>query len=67
HPITYGTGGCTMYRTHIPQMHYWMPLEKIGAPWPLIQCPRKKGGRCQITLYKDPKRVVPRRAAIWSD
>lgn len=67
HPITYGQGGVTTYRTHIPVMHYLMPLERIGAPWPLIQCPRSKSGQCRITLFKDSRQGIPSRDACWSD
>ncbi len=66
HPITYGTGRATAYRTHIPVMHYLMPVERIGAPWPLIQCPREKAGRCRVTLFKDPRAAVPASEACWS-
>ena len=66
HPITYDQGDTTIYRSHIPMMHYIMPLERIGAPWPLIQCPQKKGGTCTITLFKDPRQAVPDSEAHWS-
>lgn len=67
HPITYGQGNATIYRTHIPVMHYLMPVERIGAPWPLIQCPRKKSGQCKITLFKNSKQGIPKTDACWSD
>ncbi len=66
HPITYGTGGTTVYRAHIPMMHSIMPRERIGAPWPLIRCPRQKGGSCRIHLYKDPRQPVPDELSSWS-
>lgn len=65
HATTYGQGGVPIYRTHIPMMHYVMPVERIGAPWPLIRCSRKKEGVCRIHLYKDPKQKVPADAAAW--
>jgi hypothetical protein len=66
HATTYGTGGCTAYRAHIPMMHYVMPLERIGAPWPLIQCPRSKEGQCKVTLFKDTRQPVAPAEAGWS-
>ena len=38
-------------------MHTIMPLERIGAPWPPIHCPKTAGEPCRILFYKDPKRV----------
>jgi len=67
HPITYGTGGATAYRSHIPMMHSVMPRERIGAPWPLIRCPRQKGGHCRIHLYKDPRQAIPEELSSWSN
>jgi hypothetical protein len=67
HPLTYGQGGCSVYRAHIPMMHYIMPVERIGAPWPLVQCPRNKAGQCKVTLYKDPRQKAPDAKAQWSD
>lgn len=67
HPITYGLGGATAYRSHIPMMHSVMPRERIGAPWPLIRCPRQKGGHCRIHLYKDPRQAVPEELSGWSN
>ena len=66
HPTTYGTGGCTAYRSHIPMMHYVMPVERMGGPWPLIQCPKEKSGHCRVTLFKDPKQSVPESEVGWS-
>jgi hypothetical protein len=66
HPTTYGSGGCTAYRAHIPMMHYVMPVERMGAPWPLIQCPKEKSGHCQVTLFKNPKQSVPASTVGWS-
>lgn len=67
HPITYNQGNATTYRSHIPVMHYLMPLERIGAPWPLIQCPREKSGKCRVTLYKDARTGIASADACWSD
>ncbi len=66
HATTYGTGGCTAYRAHIPMMHYVMPVERMGGPWPLIQCPKEKSGRCRVTLFKDPKQAVAESEVGWS-
>lgn len=59
HPITFTRGNVTAYRTHIAVMHTIMPIERIGAPWPVIQCPRTKEDRCQILLYKNPRQAAP--------
>jgi hypothetical protein len=67
HPTTYGTGGCTAYRAHIPMMHYVMPVERMGGPWPLIQCPQEKSGQCRVTLFKDPRQPVPASEVGWND
>ena len=66
HPTTYSTGGCTVYRSHIPMMHYVMPVERMGGPWPLIQCPKEKSGHCRVTLFKDPKQSIPDSEVGWS-
>jgi hypothetical protein len=57
HPITFCRGDVSAYRTHIAVMHTIMPLERIGAPWPPIHCPKTVGEPCRILFYKDPKRV----------
>ena len=57
HPITFCRGDVSAYRTHIAVMHTIMPLERIGAPWPPIHCPKTAGEPCRILFYKDPKRV----------
>lgn len=67
HPITYDEGGTPVYRSHIPMMHFIMPVERIGAPWPLIQCPRTKAGSCKITLFKDSRKPVPQTEAHFRD
>ena len=59
HPITFNRGEVTAYRTHIAVMHTIMPIERIGVPWPVIQCPGVKGGTCKILLYKDPRQAAP--------
>jgi hypothetical protein len=64
HPITFTNGDVTAYRTHIAVMHTIMPIERIGAPWPVIQCPHAKTGTCRILLYKDPRRAAPEHYAM---
>jgi hypothetical protein len=59
HPITWGRGGVSAYRTHIAVMHTLMPIERIGAPWPLMHCPRAAGEPCTIHFYKDARHVDP--------
>jgi hypothetical protein len=66
HALTYGEGPTTIYRSHIPMMHYVMPMERIGAPWPLIRCPREKAGICRVHLYKNPRQPVDGSEASWS-
>ena len=64
HPITFTRGNVTAYRTHIAVMHTIMPIERIGAPWPVIQCPRTKADKCQILLYKNPRQAAPEHYAM---
>lgn len=60
HPITFGKGPAPIYRTHVSVMHFWVPMERTGVPWPVIQCPAGlDAGPCQITLYKDPAGTPP--------
>lgn len=57
-PLSFMQGNVTIYRTHIPVMHFMMPIERIGAPWPVILCPSAKGGVCRVLLYKDPRQAA---------
>jgi hypothetical protein len=44
-----------IYRSHVGLMHWLMPRERIGAPWPAISCAAAVGIEpCQIDLMKDP-------------
>ena len=53
HAITWGRGDVPVYRTHVAVMHDLVPLERIGARWPEIECPRGvSGGPCTVTLRK---------------
>jgi hypothetical protein len=54
--ITWGRGTTPIYRSHVPLMHSVMPIERIGVPWPLVQCPAGTvAGPCRIVLHKDPR------------
>jgi hypothetical protein len=60
HPLTFGHGPAPIYRTHVSVMHFWVPMERTGVPWPVIQCPAgMDAGPCRITLYKDPAATPP--------
>jgi hypothetical protein len=55
HPVAWGGRPTTIYRSHIPIWHVQMPIEQIGLPWPVNQCPRgTDDGACTILIYKDP-------------
>lgn len=44
-----------IYRSHVGLMHWLMPRERIGAPWPAIGCAGRAGAEpCRIDLMKDP-------------
>jgi len=58
--LTFGKGPAPIYRTHVSVMHFWVPMERSGVPWPVIQCPAGMDpGPCRITLYKDPSATPP--------
>lgn len=62
--LTFGAGPTPVYRTHVAVMHYLMPIERTGVPWPAIRCPDGAGtGPCQVVLYKDPA-ATPK---AWND
>jgi hypothetical protein len=64
HPITFERGDVPIYRTHVAVMHFLVPAERIGVPWPVVACPRGTvPGPCRITLYKDPHDPAARRDA----
>jgi len=64
HPITFDRGDVPIYRTHVAVMHFLMPGERIGVPWPVVACPRGSvAGPCRITLYKDPHNPAARHDA----
>ena len=64
HPITFNVGDVTTYRTHIAVMHTIMPIERIGAPWPVMECPQTKDGACRVLMYKNPRQAAPKHYAI---
>jgi hypothetical protein len=45
--------GVPVYRDHVRVMHWEMPIERIGRPWPRVECPAGMGaGVCRIVLEK---------------
>jgi hypothetical protein len=55
-PVTFGRGNTPVYRTHVAVMHTLMPMERLGVPWPVIQCPAGlEAGPCRVHLFKDPR------------
>jgi hypothetical protein len=65
HPITFNNGEVPVYQAHIAVMHTIMPIERIGAPWPAIVCPREaSGGPCRIFMYKNPRTAAPEHYAM---
>ncbi len=64
HPITFGCGGVPVYRTHVAVMHYLMPIESSGVPWPVVECPDGAAtGPCRVLIYKDPAATPQHHAA----
>lgn len=47
----------TVYRTHIPPLHWVVPIETVGHPWPVIDCGGP--GRCWYRIYKDQSQTPP--------
>jgi hypothetical protein len=65
HPITFNSGEVTVYQAHLAVMHTIMPIERIGAPWPAIVCPKgATGGPCRIFMYKNPRAAAPEHYAM---
>lgn len=55
HPLTFGEGPAPIYRTHVAVMHFVVPMERTGVPWPVIQCPKGLDAEpCRVMLFKDP-------------
>ena len=55
HPLSFGHGGTSVYRSHVAVIHHLIPLEQRGVPWPVIHCPGpRQGGPCRTFLFKDP-------------
>ena len=64
HPITFDRGDVPIYRTHVAVLHFLVPGERIGVPWPVVACPRGTvPGPCRVTLYKDPRNPAAHRDA----
>jgi hypothetical protein len=65
HRVAFNRGGVPVYRTHVAAMHYLLPLERCGVPWPVVLCPAgQAAGPCRILIYKDPART-PREHWRW--
>jgi hypothetical protein len=55
HPITWGRGGVPIYRTHVAVLHFILPLERLGVPWPVFACPADLANEpCRVLIFKDP-------------
>ncbi len=60
HPLTFGDGPSPIYRTHVAVMHFLVPMERTGVPWPVIQCPEGMDAEpCRVMLFKDPAATPP--------
>lgn len=67
HPLTFGRGPAPIYRTHVAVMHFAVPMERTGVPWPVIQCPAGLDAEpCRIMLFKDPEATPPEAYAFAS-
>jgi hypothetical protein len=45
--------GVPVYRDHVRVMHWDMPIERVGRPWPRVECPAgMDAGACRIVLEK---------------
>jgi hypothetical protein len=49
--LNLGDTRMTVYRTHIPPLHWVVPIKAVGHPWPVIECGGP--GRCWYRIYKD--------------
>jgi hypothetical protein len=65
HRVAFCRGGVPVYRTHVAVLHYLLPLERTGVPWPVVECPAGlAAGPCRLLIYKDPART-PRAHWDW--
>lgn len=47
--------GTPVYRSHVSIWHHELPVERIGAPWPVFKCPPgNASGPCWVEVFKDP-------------
>lgn len=54
-PGQVGHDDVPLYRAHVGLMHWLMPKERLGHPWPEIRCPAGSGtGPCRIDLLRTP-------------
>jgi len=54
-PVQVGHDDVPLYRAHVGLMHWLMPTERLGHPWPEIRCPTGSGtGPCRIDLLRTP-------------
>ncbi len=60
HPLTFGRGPVPVYRTHVAVMHFLIPMERTGVPWPVIRCPAGLDAEpCRVMLFKNPEATPP--------
>lgn len=61
HPVTFNREGITVYQAHMAVIHTIMPIERIGAPWPVILCSgqAKANSPCYTMIYKNPLTAAP--------
>jgi hypothetical protein len=65
HRVAFNRGDVPVYRAHVAVMHYLLPLERTGVPWPVVECPAgRAAGPCRLLIYKDPART-PREHWSW--
>jgi hypothetical protein len=58
-PEHVGADPVPVYRSHVGLMHWLMPIERTGAPWPVIHCPSGTGwGPCRLILHEDPSTAI---------
>jgi hypothetical protein len=59
-PEHVGSDPVPIYRSHVGLMHWLMPIERIGRPWPVVRCPRGTGTTpCSLIIAKRPAPDAP--------